>query len=569
MEVIVIGGSAAGLKAACRIARLQSDANIKVIVKEKPFGYSSCGLAYYLAGDVDSAAELYQTANGTTKDEKYYRDVKGIEILSLHEALSIDRVRRLVTCRDLKNDSDKILPYDKLIIATGALPLLPAIPGVDSPGVVYFHSVEDAVALRKELEQGKIGKVAIIGGGYIGMELCEAFASMWGVEVQLIEMQSQVLPIMVDPELSKLIESELVKNGIDLLIGCRCREIVNDKGNLGLFDGSGNFMPVDKVIVATGMKPNTILARKAGLEIGVTGGIKVDDGMHTSDLDVFAVGDCVELNNAIDGKPSVYNYGSLANRMGRVAGDNVCNGNASFGSVVGAAILKVFDLTVASVGLSSTQCDENGYDINGCWATFYDRLHYYPEAGYINAKMNYDKSNGLILGLQFVANGNLQHVIDKASLILQAGWNIDRLSEIEHVYSPPYSLPFDPLTTMGYIANNCSGSGIKMFSPSSINSLPEKAVVVDVRTVAEIKAENFDIHHDNVVEIPIEDLRGRLNELPKNVQIITLCQMGSRSWDAALMIRRAGWQDVGFIGGGTQFQPEHLVSVQKFNGKKE
>jgi len=555
MEVLIIGGSAAGLKAACRIARLQPDAKVKVLVREKPFGYSSCGLAYYLSGDVDSPLDLYKTASGSLKDETYFREVKGVEILSRHEALSIDRVKRLVNCRNLSDQTEKTLPYDRLVIATGALPLLPAVPGVDTPGVSYFHSMEDAITLRRELEQGRIGKVAIIGGGFIGLELCEAFATMWGVEVELIEMQTHLLPIMLDPEVARLVESELVEKGVKLKLGCRCREIVRSDDQLGLFDATGMFIPVDRVIVATGMKPNTVLARKAGLEIGVTGGIKVNDMLQTSDPDIFAVGDCVELGNIIDGKPGVFNYGSLANRMGHVAADNVCNGSESFGSVAGAAILKVFDLTIASVGLTSVQCDENGYDVNGCWGTFYDRLHYYPEAGRQHIKMIYDKSNGQLLGVQAVGKGLIQHVIDKASLILHTGWTIDRLAEIEHVYSPPYSQPFDPLTLMGYIASNSVGAGIRLISPLDFDALSPKVLLLDVRSEEEAAETPLPHNRCQVLRVPIEELRGRLGEIPLGVPVVTVCQMGSRAWDAALMLRRAGWKEVSLLAGGAMFQP--------------
>lgn len=563
MEVIVIGGSAAGLKAACRIRRLQPDANVTVVVREEIFGYSTCGMAYYLSGDIDNYKDLITTPAGTFKDEKYFRDVKGVNILTRHEAVSIDRIARFVRCVDLRTNSPQTLPYDNLVIATGASPLLPGIPGITLPGVEYFHTLKDAINTRQALEQGKISSVAIIGGGFIGIELCEAFRAMWGVDVHLIELRTHVLSGILDPELSRLVESELIEQGVNLRLGCNCREIKRIGDHLVLIDGSGEEITFDKVFVVTGVIPNIRLADDTGLKIGVTGGIFVNDRLQTSDPEIYAVGDCVELTNAVDGKPGFWALGSLANRMGRIAGDNICNGDSRFGSVAGVTIVKFFDLSITSVGLNTATCHENGYDTAFCWGTFHDRLWYFPGSGKMHTKLIYDDKKGQILGFQAVANGDILHLADKAAQIIQAGWTVDKLPDLEQAYSPPYSQPFDPFHTMAFIDDNSRSAGVKLLSPNDFDSIPNETVILDVRKPEEIEAIVVNKGNHRSVNIPLEELRGHLTEIPKKCSVVIICEMGSRSWEAALMLRRAGWSDVSILAGGALFLPKNTIKMVK------
>ncbi len=553
MEVIVIGGSAAGLKAACRISRLQPDASVKVLVKDRHFGVSTCGLTFFLSGEIDSYTSLVSTPNGTIKDEKYYRDVKGIEVVPNHEVTAVDRVSRAVRCINHENQQSQSFPYDKLVIATGSKPINPAIPGIDTPGITHFTTLDHAIQLRQDLQKGLIDKVAIVGAGFIGLELCEALRSMWGVEVDLIELQPQVLAGLVDREIALLIEEELVSQGVKIRLGCRCSEILRDEGSLCVFDLAGERIDADRLIIASGVTPDVSLAKNAGLEIGASGGISVNDHLCTSDPDIFAAGDCVELSSAIDGSAGVWTYGSLASRMGRVVGDNICNGDSVFGSVLGTTVLKLFDLTIGSVGMTSVESRNKGYDIGESWGTFHDRLFYYPESVHINAKLICDKSSGNILGVQAVTRGNLVHIIDAASLMIQHKVRIDSVADYEHAYSPPYAQPLDPLHYLVFISENSRAAGIKLVSPLDFGKLSPDTLVLDTRSPHEIESRPLEINGLKKVEIPVEDLRNRINELPAKTPVVTVCQMGSRGWDAALMLRRSGWSDVGILAGGALF----------------
>ncbi len=563
MDVLVIGGSAGGLKAACRIGRLKPDAHITVLVKDRHFGYSGCGLPYFLSGDVNDYDELISTANGTIKNERYFREVKGINILPLHEALTVDRSARAVRCRDLESNREMDLPYDALVIATGSSPMPAVIPGADSDMISYFTTPNDALKLRRDLETGKIGSVSIIGGGYIGLELCEAFSVMWGVDVRLAEIRTHVLPRILDAELACLVEDELRKNSVELMLGCRCHEIVEANSKVCMYADDGTRHPADRIILTTGMCPNAELARKAGLDIGITGGIKVDDHLRTSDPDIYAAGDCVELTSIVDGHAGLWQLGSLASRMGRVVGDNICHGDSHFHPVIGANVLKLFDLTLGSVGMTATECEEKGYNVGCSWGTFYDRMHYYPESTYMMCKLVYDQSSGQVLGVQVVSKGEAVHVIDKASQLLRLKASLHDFQDLEHAYSPPYSQPFDPLHYLGFIAENSHSAGVKLVSPADFTNLPADAIILDVRIEEEIKALPLPELKGEIISVPVEKLRSQLTHcIPREKPIIAVCEMGSRSWDAAIMLRRAGWNDISILAGGMHFQPDRKGTEQ-------
>ncbi|MCF7809729.1 FAD-dependent oxidoreductase [bacterium] len=555
MDIVVIGGSASGLKAACRISRLQPDAKVRVLVKDKYFATSNCGFPFFLSGDVDSFDRLIDTPNGTVKDEKYFRDVKGVEVLIKHEVVSIDRAARLVRCKVDGGTREATFPYDKLVIATGSIPVAPAIPGVDSNGVLTFSRAEDVIQLRKELETNKIEKVIIVGGGFIGLELCDAFHSMWGVDVDLVDLQNHLLSNIVDIEIAKLIEAELIKQGIRIQLECGCREIIEESNRICIFDNEGDMIQADRVILTSGVTPNSGLARLAGLDTGVTGGIKVNEKLQTSDPDIYACGDCVELTSAIDGEAGTWPMGSLASRMGRVVGDNICNGDSKFGPVVGTNVIKVFDLTVGSAGYNSAYFEEQGYETEVCWGTFHDRLHYYPDATPINMKVIYERSNNRVLGFQAITRGELVPVLTEAAQIIRNGGTLDDFADIEHAYAPPYALPFDPLHYMSFIAENSRTARIKLVSPADFDELPNDTTILDVRIPSEIKTKPLNVGEKTKIEIPVEDLRKRLDEINCDGMIVTVCQTGGRAWDAALMLRRTRSCNIGILAGGALFLP--------------
>ena len=400
--------------------------------------------------------------------------------------------------------------------------------------------------------QEGIDKVIIIGGGFIGLELCEAFRAMWGVEVDLIELQDQVLSGSLDAELARLVEKELTNQGINLRLGCGCYEILEENDKVCIFDNAGEMFQADRIVLAAGVQPNSGLAKSAGLEVGVTGGIKINDQLQTSDPDIYAAGDCVELNSAVDGRAGSWQVGSLATRMGRIVGDNICNGDSRFRPIVGTVIFKLFDLTVGTAGMTKTECVDQGYDIKESWGTFHDRLDYYPGSSHINAKLLYDKSNGRLLGFQAISRGHLTGTLNMASDVIHRGGTIDDLHDIEHAYAPPYSLPLDPLHYLAFIIENSRTAGIKLVSPGEFPLLHDDVLILDVRIPAEIESRALNVGSKRKLEIPVEDLRSRLKGLGGFGPVVTVCQMGGRAWDAALMLRRAEARSITFSNGSSR-----------------
>ncbi|MDP8229424.1 MAG: FAD-dependent oxidoreductase, partial [Candidatus Electryoneaceae bacterium] len=499
---------------------------------------------------------------------RYFRDVKGVEVLTRHKAIKIDRAARMVHCEDLESVRETAFPYDRLVIATGSEPIPPTIPGVvrtgssgDPSNATFFTTPDDAIKLRRELETGKIGRVAIIGAGFIGLELCEAFAAMWGVDVDLFELQPHVLSDVLDIESSRLVEDELSRQGINLHLGCRCQEIITEGNKVSVFDSSSEMVETDRIIFAGGMRPNTELATDAGLEIGVTGGIKVDKRLTTSDPDIFAAGDCVELQGA--SHVGLWLLGSLAVRMGRIAGDNICHGDSHFAPVAGSSILKVFDLTVGFGGMTEIQGREEGYDVGGSWGTFHDRMNYYPDSVPLHARLVYDLAKGTVLGFQAVSRGVLIHILDKATQIIRRGETLEELYELENAYAPPYAQPFDPLHFLAFIAENSRSAGVKLVSPAEYDRLSDDTLIIDVRSPHEIEGLSLDAGGRPKMEIPVEELRSRLDEIPAGIPVVTACMMGGRAWDAAIMLRRSGWNDVGILAGGVLFQPDPTLKKQE------
>lgn len=555
-EIIVIGGSAAGLKAACRAARLMPDVKVRVLEQSPHFACSTCGLPYFLSGDVDDLAALFSTPAGVRKDEKYFADVKNVEILTPYCARRIDREDHVVHCTNLSDNSEKSFRYDKLVLALGAVPAVLPIPGGDLPGILTFKSPDDALRLRKELEAGRIGSVAIIGAGFIGLELCEAFRSLWGIDVELFESAGQVLPGILDPELASLVQFEILDKGVQLYLNSPVSEIVLDGNRFTITSAGGEKYPAERLINVTGVKPNTALARACGLEIGISGGIVVDGGMRTSDDDIYAAGDCVELTG-FDREKCWKSLGSLATRMGRIAADNIAGIHSQFGVVAGAAVLKVFDLTVGSTGKNEASCLRAGIDGGSAWGTFFDGLHYYPDANSNNYKLVYDKKSDRICGMQAVGKGNILHILDKATLFIRSGSLVRELSDIEQAYAPPFSQTIDPLASLAAMIENCRIAGIAVVSPEYLKNVEQDTLLLDVRLEDEAGA--FPLPSGAVsMRIPLENLRSRIEEIPQNRQIIAVCQMGGRSYEAALIMRRAGIEKVGFLAGGMLFQSRHI-----------
>ncbi|MBD3390715.1 MAG: pyridine nucleotide-disulfide oxidoreductase, partial [Chitinivibrionales bacterium] len=401
-KFIVIGGSAAGPKTAARARRLDQNAEITILQKDADLSMASCGYPYYVGGFFDNRNMLLCTPTGVVRDPKFFLNAKGIEARTKTEVLSINRAAKSVTCKDLNTGGTDVLHYDKLALCTGATPNMPPIPGVDLEGIVTLQSMQDADFLRRIRDEGTVKKAVIIGGGLIGIETCEAL-QLAGIEITVVEMLPQLLTFL-DWELAKIVENHVRAKGANVITHNALTEFLGEDGKLNAIKlANGTELPCGLAVVAIGVRPNSKLARAAGLEVGTLGGITVNEYMQTSDPDIYAAGDCVESLNVITGKNVHAPYGDLANLQGRVAGTNIALGNTeTFPGTQQTGICKVFDYAAGTSGLSESTARKNGYD------TIETVINASPDKpGFMGAKlliskMVVDKESGKLLGFQCV-----------------------------------------------------------------------------------------------------------------------------------------------------------------------
>ncbi len=554
MNIVIIGASAAGLKAACRVRRLLPQAKVTVLEAGEYISYSACGLPYFLSGDVDRFRQLTTTVYDVVKSPEFFAAVKDITVLTGFRAERIDPDQKVVEALNLRTGEGIEFGYDDLVLATGAAPLMPPIPGNTLPGVCTFTRPEDAIALRKALNESQIQRVAIIGAGFIGCELCEAFRALWGVDTELFEAESQVLPDLLGAGIARIVELELVRQEVGLHLNACVSGIKPDDGKLRitLFDGS-SYAGFDRVIFATGVKPKTEPAAAAGVKTGVRGAIVVDSRMRTNIPHIFAVGDCVQVVHELTSKPYYLPLGSLANRMGRIAGNVIAGEDDSLNPVCSAVCLKVFDLNIASVGMRAKAAVQAGFKPAIAWGTFMDKAHYYPEANLISACMVYDTATLRVLGVQAAGRGDVIRRVDAASLMIRHKTTLPQVRDYEPAYAPPYANPLDPLHYLAYAGIAAQNENVKPFPPTELEKHANGSIVLDVREESEVRENPVTVECKKVFAIPLGEIRGRCAEIPKNERVVVVCQRGARSAEATRILQENGFQDVRYMGGGLGF----------------
>ncbi|MFC1492393.1 FAD-dependent oxidoreductase [candidate division KSB1 bacterium] len=555
MKVIVIGASAAGLKAACRLRRLKPEAEVTVIEKGEYISYAACGLPYFLSGDINKFDDLRTTPYDLLKDPEYFSSIKDVDVRIQTEAMKIDRENQKVQCRSIVDTKEYELDYDHLVIAAGAYPVIPDIAGKELPGVHTFTRAEDAIVLRKACETGQIGKVAIIGAGYIGIELSEAFLSLWGISVTLFEAKEHILPEILDTEIAFAIEKMLKSEGVEIRTGARCESIIQKDDTLAVKTGPDETEEgFDRIIICAGVRPNVRLAAEAGLTIGDKQGIIVNEYLQTSDPDIYAAGDCIEVKHRLTDQTVNIPLGSLANRMGRAVGENIAGFPRTFEPVLGSSIIKAFDWNIGCTGLNITRAREAGFNAGEVWGYFEDKAHYYPEPKPIMIKLAFDITTKRILGIQAVGEGDVIRRIDSMAALLQYDAVLDDIVNFEPAYAPPYGGPIDPLHYLAYTAEAVIASRAEILHPDSIYLYKDSgAAYLDVRSEDEIESSPLPDGIEEKYSIPLQQLRSKVDELPAGKNYIIVCQKGIRSYEAALILKESGIQNASFIGGGMLF----------------
>jgi len=554
MKVLIIGGVAAGPKTAAKIVRMKPDAEVTIIERGAFLSYAGCGFPYYVSGEVKEQKDLMSTPAGAVRDAAFFQNVKNVKVQSGTEALEIDRAGKRVHVKILATGEDAWLTYDTLVLATGASPVLPPIPGVDKKNVFTLHSVPSAENIKTMLATGKVKDAVIIGSGLIGVETAEALVAV-GCNVTMIEALPQILN-MLDWEMAKLVEQHMVAKGVCLLTSTKALALESDEDEavVARVKAEKESILADLVIMAVGVRANVDLARKASLEIGTTGAIKVNDRMRTSDPDIYAAGDCVECVDRLTGRPAFLPLGSTANKQGRVAAINICGGDEKFPGVLGSTVCKVFDFCVARTGLTEKAARQLRYDIVTASVPGPDKPHYMPQAKSLLMKIVAERNTGKVLGLQAVGPGDGSKRVDVAATAIMAGMTLDDLANLDLCYAPPYSQAMDNIITAANVARNKQDGVMDGIPAEAVHAKLEAGedfVFLDVRS----PQEHAQVRLPKTTLIPLGALRKRLGELPHDKEIVTFCQASLRGYESALILKAAGFSRVRVLDGGVAMWP--------------
>jgi len=549
MKIVIIGGVATGLKAASKARRMDPDAEITVLEKGDLISYGACGLPYYVSAEVNSIEELMKTPAGIVRDPAYFHDVKNVTVLTRTLATKIDRKAKNVSIRKLDTGEESILPYDKLVLATGASPITPALPGIGLANIFSFWHPNEAKSIRQDLEKGKYNNIVIIGAGLVGMEMADAL-KIWTDNVTVLEMKDNIFPAFLDPEMAGMAENYLHEAGVHILTQEQVIRFVGDSAVTAV-ETNKRTIPADLVILAMGVRPNVDLARLSGLSIGTTGAIAVNPALQTNDPDIFAGGDCVENVNIISRKKVFAPMGSTANKHGRIIGENLLGVRMEFKGVLNTVIVKVLDLNIGKTGITEREAKELGYDYISVITAGHDRPHYMENARLITIKLIADAKTRKIFGAQAVGEGDVAKRIDVVASVLTLGGTVDDLFDIDLSYAPPYNSPIDNIAVAANVLLNKLSGMFKGISPLQAKKLldDEKAVFLDVRTLNEYKqarlADSKKIQH-----IPLGELRNRCNELNKDDTIITFCKISLRGYEAEGILEGEKFKNVRVLEGG-------------------
>ena len=566
MKVIVIGGVAGGASCAARLRRLDEKAEILMVERGPYVSYANCGLPYHVGGVIEKEESLL------VFNEQLFRAFFAIDVRTRCEAVAISPKEKTVTLRDVESGEESTESYDKLVLSPGAASVRPPLPGIDLPGIFHVRTVPDARKIREWIEQGSPflagmhrysgfqtvkpkTRAVVVGGGFIGLEMVENLVHR-GFEVTLVEMADQVLP-PVDQEHARAVEAYLEKHGVRLALGDGVAGFKQAaKGGIDVETQSGKTYPADIVILAIGVRPDTTLAKTAGLEIGERGGIRVDDQMHTSDPDIFAVGDAVEVKDFVTGEWSLIALAGPANRQGRIAADVIAGRDSRFRGTQGTAIIGLFGASIAWTGTSEKALKRLG-DTDYEKIYLYPNSHagYYPGAKPIAMKVLFRKSNGRLLGAQALGEDGVDKRISSLAALIQMGATVYDLEETELCYAPQFGSAKDPVNFAGMIAAGVLRGDMPITHWDSARS----EFLLDVREPFELAVEKV----PEAVNIPLGQLRGRLDELPRDKEINVFCRSAQRSYYATRILLQNGFKAKNISGGMLSFAHNYLLDIKK------
>lgn len=556
-RILIIGGVAAGPKVAARVRRLLPDAEITVVDKGRYISYAGCGMPFFIDDHLSHFHELFSTGYGLPRSAAYFRGERRIEFLTRTEALAVDRVQKEVLVKSLETGRESKLDYDQLVIATGADPIIPPIEGLDTEGVFQFRNPGDALAVKEYVEKRGVNEAVVVGAGFIGVEVAGALANL-KLLTTVIESRDQVLPMVIDPDLVRLLEERLVSAyGIEFQLGERVLRMEgDDQGRVCRVATDRGGYDAEMVIVAVGVRPNIKLARETGLTIGETGAIYVDEHCRTSDPYIYACGDCVETIHRLTGKKTYSPFASAANRQGRVVADNIAGRRTAYKGVFGTAVLPAGPLNVGRTGLGEEPAREAGHKVATIIVPQSDRTHYHPDSKLLILKIISDQVTGRLLGVQGIGPGDVVKRIDVAATVLHFGGTIDDLNELDLGYAPPYNTPVDPLQHAANAIRNKLDGTVEMIGADELKAkldTDEDFVLLDIRLEKETRHRRIDDRR--WIRATMNELHDRVAELPRDKEIIAICDIGVRSYEAYCFLVGAGFTRVKSVEGGMRAWP--------------
>lgn len=539
LKYLIIGGVAGGATAAARLRRIDETAEIILFEKGKHISFANCGLPYYIGNTIEQREALFlQTPTS-------FGDRFNVDVRNNQEVISIDPNKKSV---QVKRANGKIYEetYDKLLLSPGANPFIPKIEGVDSEGIFTLRNVEDTDNIKNYAITHKIKQAVVIGAGFIGLEMVENLHHL-GIQVSIVEMANQLMPTL-DYEMAAFLKMEMVSQHVKMHLETSATRFYKENNKLQISLSNGETLSADMVILSVGVRPNTALAQSAGIKLGVTGGIWVDEYLQTSVPDIYAVGDVIEYPHPITRKPWLNFLANPANRQGRIVADNIVWGNKiSYEGAIGTAIAKVFNMTAASTGLSEKKLQQE--QIPYLTSTTHSNSHagYYPNAQMMALKLTFSPESGKIFGAQIVGYDGVDKRIDQIALLIKNGGTIHDLTLVEHAYAPPFSSAKDPVAIAGYVACNIYDGLMPTITWRDLaeQKLPE-GTLIDVRTLQEFTEGAI----PNAIHIPVDELRERLDEIPEDKPIYLYCGVGLRGYVALKILTQSGFKNVYNLSGG-------------------
>ncbi len=542
-KIVIIGGVTAGPKAAARLRRLDESLEITIIEKSEFLSYAGCGLPSYLSGKVTSPKALMSSADNTLRDLNFFEHIKNINIYNNTEATSIDRDKKTVKVRDLTNNSVFTIPFDVLIIATGAEGYTPPIPGIRGKGIYSLYRFEDAEELKRVFAAKHASDVYIIGGGLIGVETAESLISI-GARITILERESYILNLF-DPDISHKLQQELDRKGIKTINNIRIKKIVQENSKQAIVTDKGTFH-ADLIILSTGVRPNSKLGARAGLEIGESGAIKVNEYLQTSDKAVYAVGDCAEITNIITNKCTYLPLGSVSTKMGRIAADNICGNKTKFGGNLGTVMFKIFDISAVRTGIHEREARKSGFDVATTIISGLDKTHYYDDAKPMILKIIADKKTQVILGAQGYGRGNVVGRLEILACAIAKKMTLDELFKLDLGYYPAFNNPIDVVQTACLVLKNIIEGLCKTITPAAYEKKRESMKLIDCSPTAEHTAAAI----PGSICIPLENLRTENIPFKKRAKIVLYSRTSSRAYEAYRYLSSIGFTALQILEGG-------------------